>query len=205
MHRKSFCADDYRNQKEYIQKTIETYSPMVYRLAYSLVKNRSDADDIHQEVFLRFIKYQPRFESEEHAKFWFIRVTTNQCKNWWKLAWRRVISLSEYEEENRGVPEPGCVNAGVPEPGCMDAGVPGAGYENSGGSGFGYEEKKSDRDIIEVVKALPRKYRVVIHLFYYEQMKAEEIAKTLGIKASTVRTRLTRARRKMSEILKEDI
>lgn len=195
MHRKSFCADDYRNQKEYIQKTIETYSPMVYRLAYSLVKNRSDADDIHQEVFLRFIKYQPRFESEEHAKFWFIRVTTNQCKNWWKLAWRRVISLSEYEEENRGVPEPGC----------MDAGVPGAGYENSGGSGFGYEEKKSDRDIIEVVKALPRKYRVVIHLFYYEQMKAEEIAKTLGIKASTVRTRLTRARRKMSEILKEDI
>lgn len=195
MHRKSFCADDYRNHKEYIQKTIETYSPMVYRLAYSLVKNRSDADDIHQEVFLRFIKYQPRFESEEHAKFWFIRVTTNQCKNWWKLAWRRVISLSEYEEENRGVPEPGCMNAGVP----------GSGYEDRGIPGFGNEEKSRDRDIIEVVKALPQKYRVVIHLFYYEQMKAEEIARTLGIKASTVRTRLTRARKKLSEMLKEDI
>lgn len=195
MHRKSFCADDYRNQKEYIQKTIETYSPMVYRLAYSLVKNRCDADDIHQEVFIRFIKYQPRFESEVHAKSWFIRVTTNQCKNWWKLAWRKVISLSEYEEEDRGVPESGCV----------DEGVPGSGYEDRGIPGFGNEEKSRDRDIIEVVKALPKKYRVVIHLFYYEQMKAEEIAKTLGIKASTVRTRLTRARKKLSEMIKEDV
>ena len=155
-----------------MQKVIEKYSPMVYRLAYSLVKNRADADDIHQEVFLKYMKYRPRFESEEHEKAWFIRVTTNQCRNWWKTAWRkRIVSLSEYKEEDDT-------------------------------QNFSVEKNE---DIIETVKLLPRKYRVVIHLFYYEELSVEEISNILGRKASTVRTQLTRARKQLSELLKEDI
>lgn len=155
-----------------MQKVIEKYSPMVYRLAYSLVKSRADADDIHQEVFLKYMKYRPRFESEEHEKAWFIRVTTNQCRNWWKTAWRkRIVSLSEYKEEDV----------------TQDFTV------------------KKNEDIIETVKLLPQKYRVVIHLFYYEELSVEEISNILGRKASTVRTQLTRARKQLSELLKEDI
>ena len=155
-----------------MQKVIEKYSPMVYRLAYSLVKSRADADDIHQEVFLKYMKYRPRFESEEHEKAWFIRVTTNQCRNWWKTAWRkRIVSLSEYKEEDV----------------TQDFSV------------------EKNEDIIETVKLLPQKYRVVIHLFYYEELSVEEISNILGRKASTVRTQLTRARKQLSELLKEDI
>jgi len=155
-----------------MQKIIEKYSPMVYRLAYSLVKSRADADDIHQEVFLKYMKYRPRFESEEHEKAWFIRVTTNQCRNWWKTAWRkRIVSLSEYKEEDV----------------TQDFSV------------------EKNEDIIEIVKLLPQKYRVVIHLFYYEELSIEEISNILGRKASTVRTQLTRARKQLSELLKEDI
>jgi len=155
-----------------MQKVIEKYSPMVYRLAYSLVKSRADADDIHQEVFLKYMKYRPRFESEEHEKAWFIRVTTNQCRNWWKTAWRkRIVSLSEYKEEDV----------------TQDFSV------------------EKNEDIIEIVKLLPQKYRVVIHLFYYEELSVEEISNILGRKASTVRTQLTRARKQLSELLKEDI
>ena len=174
MQKKSFCADD--PLKENIQNKIKTYSPMVYRLAYSLVKNRVDADDIHQEVFIKYIKYKPCFESAEHEKAWFIKVTTNQCKNWWKTAWRRkMVSLSEYEEEDRNM------------------------------AGLQDKEADTDSDIIEIVKTLPQKYRVVIHLFYYEQLSVEEISGILGLKASTVRTHLTRARKRLSEMLKEDI
>lgn len=60
-------------------------------------------------------------------------------------------------------------------------------------------------DLIGTVKKLSPKYRVVIHLFYYEELSIEEIAGMLGLNASTVRTRLTRARRKLRELLKEDI
>jgi len=155
-----------------MQKVIEKYSPMVYRLAYSLVKSRADADDIHQEVFLKYMKYRSRFESEEHEKAWFIRVTTNQCRNWWKTAWRkRIVSLSEYKEEDV----------------TQDFSV------------------EKNEDIIEIVKLLPQKYRVVIHLFYYEELSIEEISNILGRKTSTVRTQLTRARKQLSELLKEDI
>lgn len=155
-----------------MQKMIEKYSPMVYRLAYALVKSRADADDIHQEVFLKYMKYNPRFEGEEHEKAWFIRVTTNQCRNWWKSAWKkRVVSLSEYKEEY--------VEQNL------------------------FEEK--DKELIEIVRLLPQKYRIVIHLFYYEELSIEEMADILGRKPSTVRTQLTRARKLLGELLKEEI
>ncbi len=57
--------------------------------------------------------------------------------------------------------------------------------------------------LIEIVKQLPEKYRVVIHLFYYEELSIKEIAKITKSKASTVRTRLTRARRLLQSWLKE--
>ena len=59
--------------------------------------------------------------------------------------------------------------------------------------------------LIDKVKSLSWKYRVVIHLYYYEELSVEEIAKSLELKASTVRTHLTRARRKLSELLKEEV
>ena len=62
-------------------------------------------------------------------------------------------------------------------------------------------EAEENRSVIEAVKRLPEKYRVVIHLFYYEEMSVEEIGKATGSRASTVRTRLTRARR----ILKDQL
>lgn len=59
--------------------------------------------------------------------------------------------------------------------------------------------------VLEAVLALPEQYRLPVHLFYYEELSIEEIAKVLGIRAGTVRTRLTRARRKLREVLKEAI
>ena len=49
----------------------------VYRLARAGTKNPHDADDVFQEVFLRYLRKKPQFESEEHEKNWFIRVTVN--------------------------------------------------------------------------------------------------------------------------------
>lgn len=88
MSEKSLCADDL--------EMIEKYSDMVYRMAYSMVKNRYDAEDIHQEVFIKYLKKSPKFENADHEKAWFLRVTVNHCKNYWKSAWmQRVIGLEE--------------------------------------------------------------------------------------------------------------
>lgn len=81
-------------------EVIEKYSNAVYHMAYSLVKNKYDADDIHQEVFAIYIVKRPKFENAEHERAWFMRVTVNLCKNLWKTAWRqKVVSLDEDFEE----------------------------------------------------------------------------------------------------------
>lgn len=78
MEEQSFGTDDW------VESIIELYSGTVYRLAYARTGNRADADDIFQEVFLRFIRKRPEFQNREHGKAWFIRVTLNCTNSFWK-------------------------------------------------------------------------------------------------------------------------
>lgn len=77
-------------------QAFEKYSDMVYRLAVARVKNKYDADDILQEVFLRFIKYKDKVENEEHLKALLIRITINCSKSLLTSGWfKRTEPLSE--------------------------------------------------------------------------------------------------------------
>ena len=58
-------------------------------------------------------------------------------------------------------------------------------------------------DMGEVLLALPEDYRVVVHLYYYEEMSTEEIAHVLGKRKGSIRTRLSRARKRLRQILAE--
>ena len=66
-----------------------------------------------------------------------------------------------------------------------------------------FELEERDLTVIEAVKKLPEKYRIVVHLFYYEDMSVDDISNTIGVKPSTVRTRLTRARDMLRRRLEE--
>ncbi len=72
------------------------YSDMVYRLAFARVKNKYDADDILQEVFLRFLKQKEKVNNEEHAKALLIRITINCSKSLLSSSWfKKTAPLSE--------------------------------------------------------------------------------------------------------------
>lgn len=66
---------------------IRKYSNMIYRLAFSILKNRDDSEDVYQEVIMKFCKHYGEFKDEEHEKAWLIRVTVNQCKSLLRLSW----------------------------------------------------------------------------------------------------------------------
>lgn len=88
-----------------LEEAVERYSDMVYRLAFSQMHGRSEADDVYQEVFLRYFRKKPAFQSEEHRKAWLLRVTLNCCKKQWSSPWRkRVVPLEDGEE--LAFPEP---------------------------------------------------------------------------------------------------
>ncbi len=71
---------------------IDKYKDMVYRTALTAVGNFADAEDIMQDVFLKYFRLHPTFENAEHEKAWFLRVTINESKNLLRSAWysRRV-------------------------------------------------------------------------------------------------------------------
>ena len=53
----------------------------IYRMSFVYLKNHVDAEDAVTEVFLKYMTKMPRFESEQHEKAWFFRVTINYCKD----------------------------------------------------------------------------------------------------------------------------
>ena len=68
----------------------------------------------------------------------------------------------------------------------------------------GGAEDKHDFTLWDAVCALPEDYRVATVLFYYEDMTTAEIAKTLGVREGTVRSRLSRARNRLRTLLEEE-
>lgn len=89
-----------------IDQLIKMYSDMIYRLASANVASKNDADDVYQDVFLKYIKCVKKgitFESEEHRKAWLIRVTVNHCKSLNTSAWyKKTCELDEniYSKDN---------------------------------------------------------------------------------------------------------
>ena len=67
--------------KEYIGCLLDKYGDMVLRIAFTYLKNKADAEDIVQNVFLRIIDKKPDFNDEKHEKLWLVRTTVNMCKN----------------------------------------------------------------------------------------------------------------------------
>ena len=85
--------------KDYISYLIDKYSDMVLRIAYTYLKNRADAEDIVQDVFLRIIDKKPSFNDESHEKSWLIRATINMCKNKVNMFWNKnKCSIDDVQE-----------------------------------------------------------------------------------------------------------
>ncbi len=64
-------------------------------------------------------------------------------------------------------------------------------------------ETPEQSELFLAVMALPKKYRIPVHLYYYEDYSVQEVAEALGLRESAVQTRLLRARRKLKETLEE--
>lgn len=84
------------------EAAIDRYADMVYRLALSQMKTRTDADDLFQEVFVRLVSHIGELQSWEHVKAWLIRVTINCAKKHFDLYWNKNVDYLEDETKLRG-------------------------------------------------------------------------------------------------------
>lgn len=85
---------------EDVNRAVEVYSDMVRRICFVHLKNRHDTEDVFQNVFMKYLLYEGSFESGEHEKAWFARVTINACTDWLRaLSRRKWVPLDALEEE----------------------------------------------------------------------------------------------------------
>ena len=81
-----------------IERVVEEYADMIYRLALSYLENKDDAEDIVQDVMIKYISFikTNRFNDKDHERFWLTRVTMNLCYNEVKSAKRNNVVFDDY-------------------------------------------------------------------------------------------------------------
>lgn len=176
-----------RMTDEELTRAYQTHGDMVYRIALVQTKSRAQAEDIQQDVFLALVRYSDRIRSEAHLKAWLIRVTQNACRKHFRSLWIRLTVLYDdtlYKEQE------------------TDSGGMAVASDRADG---GQEEDDEAPELVrEAVEKLPPNSRAVIHLFYYEEMSVREIARSLGITEANVKTRLSRARDQLRQMMGVD-
>ncbi len=70
----------------------------VYKICFMFVKNKSDAEDLVQNTFIKYLKNCPTFDNLEHEKAWFIVCASNTAKNHFKTWWNKNITF-DFEKE----------------------------------------------------------------------------------------------------------
>jgi RNA polymerase sigma-70 factor (ECF subfamily) len=156
---------------------IARYRDMVYGIALTHTSNRSDAEDVFQEVFLVYHRKRPLFESGERCKAWLITTTLNCAKQLTTSSWRRKV---------------------VP---LYGQGADGQGVDGQTDERFRFRTDEQDA-VFAALQELPSKYRTVLHLFYFEDMSVAQIGAALDIEVGTVKVQLSRGRAQMRERLK---
>lgn len=149
---------------------------MVYRIAFSRLGSAHDAEDITQDVFLKYYRADLTYNDEEHRKAWLIRCAINCTKTLVTSAWFRHRASDEGLENMA---------------------------EDALSSDSNLDAIERRNSVLQAVMQLPEKYRTVIHLFYYEDMSVAQISAATGIRETTVKSQLSRARDMLKPLLKE--
>ncbi|WP_341357361.1 sigma-70 family RNA polymerase sigma factor [Rossellomorea sp. y25] len=163
------------SKEDILEEVMNEYGKEVLYIAYSYVKDHSLAEDIAQEVFVRFYQRYDSFRGDSSLKTWIIRIAVNQSKDHLKKWETRKLlftnKLSKWIQESRSsCPESHTIH------------------------------KEMGRELHTRLLSLPIKYREVLFLFYYEELKITEIADCLEININTAKTRLKTGKEKLKNM-----
>ena len=159
------------------QEFIDRHGPRIYRLAYGILRNRDDAEDVAQEVFAKVYFSIKGFQARSSLYSWVSRIAINECYTY--LRKKRPIYESEYPD---GMLSTIMQNAADPQPGTDLAVI--------------------QRDFISKLLAeVTEEERVLLVWKEVEGLSLEDTAESLGLTVGAVKTRSWRARLQLREWL----
>ena len=178
------------------------YGNDVLRTAYLYVKDMHTAEDIFQEVFLKVHEKLHTFEGKSEIKTWLLRITINTCKDYLKSAYHtKVVPMYDFTErgltgEEEVIPTGKNVRRGAATEEELAAGM--EGYTR-------LEQEETAKTVREAVSMLPEKYRELVICVYFQEQSLEAAAKMLGISSGTAKSRMSRARERLKQLLGKEV
>jgi len=163
-----------------VEKAVRLHSRLVYRITFSVLRSRSDAEDATQEVFLRVLRYREKLPDVRDMKTYLARIA-------WRVALDRrprLVPLSLDDADAAAARE----------------------LRSSGASAEELAEKAEMRRLMDrLIARLPRDLAEALRLSLAADLTSAEVGEILGLPEGTVRTRLLRARRLLKDALEHEL
>jgi RNA polymerase sigma-70 factor (ECF subfamily) len=163
-----------RGEAEAFGELVTRYQTSVFNVCYRILYERREAEDLAQEAFIRAHERLGTFDPERPFGPWIRRVAANLCLNHLSTQPAESAELDEERDADTGQ---------RPE--------------------TAYEVRERSEHIRKALAALPPQYRLVVELRHYQDMSYDEIAATLSIPLSDVKSHLFRARKMLAEKIAE--
>jgi RNA polymerase sigma-70 factor (ECF subfamily) len=164
---------------------VERYTDRLYNLAYRILLNGPEAEDIVQETFLRAYQALPHSQADRPFRPWLMTIALNACRN--RLHKKRPLLFAEVVSESED--EQAFVEM-IPS------------EDQSPAERMETEELEDELRV--AMRSLPAEERLILTLRYNEELSYEQIAELLQIPVPTVGTHLYRAKRRLYTALVED-
>ncbi len=156
------------------QELVARYQKQVFAICYRMMRQREEAEDLSQEVFLKAYRYLRQYNHEHKFSSWILKIATNTCIDAIRKKKVDTLPLDDDIKTNQ--------------------------EDMSAERSFLQEE--AHREIETAIASLPPDYRVVVLLYHHHGQSYQEIAGQLEIPMSMVKNRLFRARKMLKDSLK---
>lgn len=161
-----------------IEQIMDVYGHDIKRLVFTYMKNEADTDEVTQDVFVTVYEKLTTFKGEASLRSWIYSIAINKCKDHlrrWQIRNQRLIERLKQVTLSPETPSP--------EQQIL--------------------KKNETNHLVTIIMMLPVKYREVLILYYFQEFKTDEISDMLNLNPSTVRSRLSRGRKRLKQLFIE--
>lgn len=170
-----------KNSRYYQEIFYNRFASKMFGVCMRYAGNKDLANDLFQEGFIKVFQNLHRFKGEKGLNSWVYKVFVSTSVNYITRTMSRKFEVSFGDEFIENV------------------------SDDSSETVHDWLDHISQKETLEMVQALPEKYRVIINLYAIEKMSHHEISKMLDITESTSRSQLSRARKILTEQLNEKL
>ena len=156
---------------------VHRYQNYVFTLTLRLVKNREEAEEVAQDVFIKAYKYLADFRGDAKFSTWLYTIVNNTCISFLR---KKKLNIQSLDDERIFAT---------------------ADNQDAGFRADGVEQKSRHAMVAEAISLLKPDDSAIITLFYKNEQSLEEIAQILGLEVNTAKVRLHRARTRLKELM----